>query len=114
MGPFSDDRIALLFCIDAIPAFKKKYGVSLMPAVVKFLSLAPQLRSKVEYMMMVMLIPAHLKPAAQKKYFDYLAEVELNDLATIGISHPGHVNTHTIITMHVTIALTQSSHSSLH
>ena len=99
--------------------FRKKSELSLglrppnLP-IHEFLSLPPQLRSKAAYMMMVMLIPSHLKPAAQKKYFDYLAEVELNDLATIGISHPGHVNTHTIITMHVTIALTQSSHSSLH
>ena len=79
MGPFEDDRMGFLFCIDAIPAFEKKYGVSLMPALLKNLSVPPQLRSKGEHMFMVILIPSKLIAAAQKKYFDYLVEVELND-----------------------------------
>ena len=89
MGPFDNPRIALLVCIDAIPAFKKKYGVSLMPLVAKLLSLPPQIRSKTSHMLMIMLIPSKLKVAQQKKYFDYLVEVELNGLATTGLRHPG-------------------------
>lgn len=78
----------MLFCIDAIPAFKEKYGYSLMPAVNKFLSLAPKLRNRAEYMMLSMLIPSELKEGAQKKYFDYIVEVELNPMATIGLNNP--------------------------
>ena len=88
MGPFSNNRIGMLFCIDAIPAFKEKYGYSLMPAVYKFLSLAPKLRNKAQYMMLSMLIPSALKEDAQKKYFDYIVEVELNPMATIGLNNP--------------------------
>ena len=88
MGPFNNNRIGMLFCIDAIPAFKEKYGYSLMPAVHKVLSLPPTLRNKSEYMMLTMLIPSKLKEGAQKKYFDYLVEVELNPMATIGLSNP--------------------------
>ena len=55
-----------------------------MPAEFQILSLPPQFRSKLQFMLLVLLIPATLKPLQQKKYFDYLSE-ELNYLATVGL-----------------------------
>ena len=78
-----DGKIVLLICVDAIPAFKN-LGMSLMPAEVIILSLPPQFRTRPEFMLLSMLIPANLKPASQKKYFDYLC-AELNSLATDGL-----------------------------
>lgn len=93
LGPIElrDLCLVLLFCIDAIQAFKKQ-GQSLMPAEFQILSLPPQFRTKLKFMLLVMLIPATLKAFQQKKYFDYLAE-ELNDLATTGLRGPrGTIN----------------------
>ena len=85
-----DDRIGLLFCIDAIPAFRKKKGeLSLMPAEFMILSLPPQVRIKAKYMMLSMLVPASLKAESQKKYFDFLAIAELNYMTTVGLNSPG-------------------------
>ena len=84
MGPFSNNRIGILFCIDAIPAFKEKYGCSLIPAVNKFFSLAPKLRKKPN-------------KDAQKKYFDYIVAVELNPMTTIGLNNPAVGRTKTKI-----------------
>lgn len=84
-GP-DDVVIMLLFCMDAIPAFKNQ-GLSLMPAESIVLNVAPWLRGKPEYMMLHFLIPATLKEHEQKKYFDYMT-IELNTLATTGIPHP--------------------------
>ena len=82
-----DDCIMLLICIDAIAAFKNG-GMSLMPAEFMILNLPPQFRSKPDYMFLSLLIPAHLKATAQKRYFDYLVDTELNPLATTGFIHP--------------------------
>ena len=88
MGPVDDNlRIALLFCIDAIQAFKKK-GQSLMPAEFQILSLPPKFRTKPEFMLLSLLIPAQLKARAQKKYFDYVVETELNLMTTTGLPGP--------------------------
>ncbi len=88
MGP-DDNRIGLLFCIDAIPAFRKKKGdLSLMPAEFQILNLPPQLRVKPRYTLLSMLVPASLKAASQKKYFDYLTTAELNHMATVGLASP--------------------------
>ena len=85
-----DDRIGLLFCIDAIPAFRKKKGeLSLMPAEFMILNLPPQVRIKPKYMMLSMLVPASLKAESQKKYFDFLSVSELNYMTTVGLDSPG-------------------------
>ena len=88
MGPWQLDRIGLLFCIDAIPAFKSKNGVSLMPAEFQILSLPPKLRTDTDFMLLTLLIPSKLKESSQKKYFDYIVDAELNYLATTGLRRP--------------------------
>ena len=76
-------RIALQFCIDAIPAFAAG-TLSLKPAEFVNLSLPPAIRTKTENILLLMLLPASLK-VGQKKYFDFAAEFELNYLAHTGI-----------------------------
>ena len=75
-------RILLLFCIDAIPAFAEG-SYSLKPAEFINLSLPPALRGKAEHIMLLMLVPAAMKHG-QKKYFDFAARYELNDLFSTG------------------------------
>ena len=87
MGPASYplQRIGLLFCVDAIPAFAAG-TLSLKPMEFINLSLPPGVRTKAENIMLLMLIPSSLdKGLAQKKYYDFAAEFELNDLATKGL-----------------------------
>lgn len=79
-------RIILQFCIDAIPAFAAG-SFSLKPAEFINLSLPPALRGKAEHIMLLMLVPATMK-SGQKKYFDFAARYELNDLYSTG----SHVN----------------------
>ena len=50
-----------------------------------FLSLPPAIRSRSKYMLLLMLIPAAVKNDAQKKYFDFAAKFELDDLCSIGV-----------------------------
>lgn len=85
MGSVQDPalRIILLFCIDAIPAFADN-SYSLKPAEFINLSLPPALRSKAENIMLFMLVPATMK-TGQKKYFDFAARHELNDLFHTGL-----------------------------
>ena len=79
-------RILLQFCVDAIPAFAEG-SYSLKPAEFINLSLPPSIRGKAENIMLLMLIPASMH-SGQKKYFDFAARYELNDLFTTG----SHVN----------------------
>ena len=88
LGVDEDDLVLfLLWCMDAIPAFKRK-GISLMPAESMLLNLPPWLRAKTKYIMLHFLMPSTLKERAQKKYFDYMITMDLNPLATTGIPHP--------------------------
>ena len=81
---FPIQRIALLFCVDGIPAFAAG-TLSLKPMEFINLSLPPGVRSKAENIMLLMLLPSSLdKGKAQKKYYDFAATFELNDLATKG------------------------------
>jgi len=87
MGPvtFPIQRIGLQFCVDAIPAFAAG-TLSLKPAEFINLSLPPSERAKSENILLSMLLPANLpKGQSQKKYFDFIADFELNEMATIGI-----------------------------
>ena len=78
------ERIGLLFCVDAIPAFAAG-TLSLKPMEFINLSLPPGVRSKAENILLLMLLPSSLpKGAAQKKYYDFAATYELNDLALTG------------------------------
>lgn len=81
-GPpvFPNDRIGLLFCIDGIPAFNKENGKSLKPGFLMNLSLPPSERIKPKYIHMWFVMPTDIKGISQKKYYDFLAAWELNDL----------------------------------
>ena len=81
---FPCSRVGLLFCVDAIPAFAAG-TLSLKPAEFINLSLPPGVRTKSENILLFMLLPNNLdKGAAQKKYYDFAAEYELIEMATIG------------------------------
>ena len=81
---FPNDRVGLLFCVDAIPAFAAG-TLSLKPAEFINLSLPPGVRTRSENILFMMLLPNNLaKGIAQKKYYDFVAELELNDMATKG------------------------------
>ena len=58
-----------------------------MPFEYAIMNLPPGLRMKVCYMLLSLLIPSSLKPEAQKKYFDYVVDTELNPLLTTGIRY---------------------------
>ena len=75
----------LLLCMDGIPAFSFAKEVSLKPLDFKNLSLPPVQREKIDYILLMMLVPDTLKGRALKKYFDFAAKFELNDLFHNGI-----------------------------
>ena len=81
MGPvtFPVNRMGLLFCIDAIPAFAEG-SFSIKPGVFMNLSLPPTERGKPENMLLALVMPTSIKELAQKKYYDFMATYELNDL----------------------------------
>ena len=78
-------RILLQYCVDGIPAFSYG-GLSVKPCEFLILNLPPALRSKVSNMLLHMLIPNHLKGQAAKKYYDWAANFEINDLHVHGVS----------------------------
>ena len=74
------ERIALQKCVDGVEPFNYGTNESVKPWQYCILSLPPHLRYKPGYMLLQMLIPAHLKGQAAKKYYDWAAEYEMNDL----------------------------------
>ena len=88
MGPASSpvQRMGLLYCSDGIPAFAKhKESISLKPCEFVNLSLPPAIRIRPKFMLMHMLIPDTVKSVGQKKYYDFAASYELNDIFNKGI-----------------------------
>ena len=86
MGPVvvPNNRIALQYCIDGIPAFSAN-TLSLKPGEFVNLSLPPSVRYKAENILLLMLLPATMKGDQAKKYYNFAARYELNDLF-----HTGH------------------------
>lgn len=77
-------RIVLQYCVDAFQAHI--HGTfSVKPAEFIILSLPPELRGKTQYMLLHMLIPQHLKGQASRKYYDWAAQFEMNDLHVNGV-----------------------------
>ena len=74
----------LLFCIDGIPAFSAN-TLSLKPGEFVNLSLPPAVRHKVENILLLMLLPASMKGDQAKKYYNFAATYELNDLFRTGV-----------------------------
>ena len=79
------ERICLQYCVDGVPAFSRMQCGSVKPAQCVILSLPPWLRYKARYMLVHMLVPAQLKGLAAKKYYDFAALYEMNELYWRGV-----------------------------
>ena len=86
MGPatWPNTRLGFLYCQDGIPAFAAG-TLSLKPAMFMNLSLPPSARSKAKNMILFMLMQQSIKEG-QKKYYDFAAEFELQDLYRVGVA----------------------------
>ena len=86
MGPPStpNRRIAFQICGDSIPAFSAN-TLSIKPIEWFCWSLPPTLRYLVDYMQLLMLIPAKFKGPQQRKYWDFAADFEITDLFHNGV-----------------------------
>ena len=78
-------RIGVQYCVDGIPAFTRKSALSVKPAQFIILSLPPWLRYQARHMLVQMLIPSCLKDKAAKKYYDFVAKDEMNELRRDGV-----------------------------
>ena len=76
-------HIILHFCMDGIPAFQCG-SLSFKPGMCANYSVAPPLRMKPEYMLLLTLMPTNIKGFAQKKFFDYIVRRDLNELYETG------------------------------
>ena len=87
MGPPTErlERIGLQMCVDGVPPFGHNIRESVKPIQHNIVSLAPWLRTSEEFMLLQMLILAHLKGQAAKKYYDWAANYEMNDLKEHGV-----------------------------
>ena len=75
------ERIVIQMCVDGVPAFTKKNSKhvgSVKPIQYFVANLPPWLRYKTRFMLVHALIPAELKGAAAKKYYDWLGINEIN------------------------------------
>lgn len=81
---YPNNRLGLLGCGDGIPAFAAG-TLSLVPWMWMNMSLPPAARVKAKYMILFMLFQSSVKHEKQRKYFDFAAKYELNDLVTTGI-----------------------------
>ena len=79
------DCIVLQLCVDGVPAHARTGCESVKPVQSMILSLAPWLRYQVRNMIVHMLIPSHLKGKQAKKYYDWMATFEMNDLHRRGV-----------------------------
>ena len=88
MGPATNpvDRVGLQFVIDGIPA-NTEGSFSFKPGVLMNLSAAPAERGKAEKLLILLVIPTSIKDPNAKKYFDFAATYELNDLFENGKKH---------------------------
>lgn len=58
--------------------------MSLTPVMSKIVSLPPTLRNKPDFMSILLLLPAGAKNISQKKYYDFAAKYEMNNLYSEG------------------------------
>jgi hypothetical protein len=78
-------RIVFQICVDAFPWTSRKNAGSVKPWQICLLSLPPWLRYKAKHMFCLAIIPNALKMQAAKKYYDFAAAYEMNDLHLTGI-----------------------------
>lgn len=81
MGPATspNDRMGVQACVDGIPA-NQEGSHSVKPGTLINFSLSPTERGKHENIMLFFVIPTSIKDPHVKKYFDWIAEYELDDL----------------------------------
>jgi len=81
MGPPTSPvkRIGLCYCIDSFPA-NKEGSISVKPGGLMNVSLPPAQRAKPENMLIIIVIPTDIKDFAQRKYYEFMATYELNEL----------------------------------
>ena len=86
MGPptFPVKRLGFVYCIDAIPAFAEG-SHSVKPGCFGNYSLPPTERFKPENMLLLYIFPTSIKDQGAKKFYDFAAEYELNDLDKTGV-----------------------------
>ena len=86
-GEPTDKLIRVLYqiCVDAFPWSSRKYLGSVTPVQLFLASLPPWMRYKVQYMLVLMLLPPKVKGQAAKKYFGFAADYEMNDLHHVGV-----------------------------
>ena len=86
MGPaeYPCRRIGMQMCVDGIPAFAAN-TFSLKPMEFMNLSLPPSVRGKACNMLLLMLLPSTLKGVEQKKFYDFAATHELDELFRHGV-----------------------------
>lgn len=87
MGPvtFPVNRIGLQYCIDAMPS-NAEGTHSVKPGSVANFSLPPTERFKRENMLLMIIIPTCIKDPDVKKYYDFIARYELDDLFDNGVN----------------------------
>ena len=88
MGPVvshPNTRIGLIYCIDAFPV-NAEGSKSMKPGGYMNASLPPTERGKAQNMLLQIVIPTELKEDQQKKYYDFMAQFELNELFHRGVS----------------------------
>ena len=88
MGPATREitRIGLQYCIDGVPTHARKGCGNMKPIQCNMLSYPPWIRYQLVHMLVQMLIPAKLKGQAAKKYYDFAASFEMNDLHRTGVN----------------------------
>lgn len=86
-GPVTQSLVRILYqyCVDAFPWNNRKHGGSMKPAHILLASLPPWLRYKVENMILHMFVPEKVKGLAAKKYYDFAARYEMNQLHDVGV-----------------------------
>ncbi len=82
---FPCEHIGVQICSDGFPVFDCG-SKSLKPLVTMIFSLPPALRTRAEFMFLLMLLPSHVKNSSLKKYYDFAATYELNELYHTGSS----------------------------
>ena len=95
-GPLCNDarnrslaRIVLHMCVDGVEAFshgRLPSGSTVKPLQYFVGNLAPWLRYKKAYILVHVLIPAHLKGKVAKKYYDWLGCHEISPLRRVGVN----------------------------
>lgn len=81
---YPNRRLGLLACGDGWPVFEAN-TLSLTPWMFQNLSLPPAARIKPKYILLYWLFDQGIKQEQQRKYFDFAASYELNDLYDNGI-----------------------------